>query len=202
MKQIRLCVAIVVIAFSACSQDNNQSTAPPATTTAAPAQSEVTGTVPANAVVTLLPANEPPPMPIEAALMDQISKQFIPNVLITRVGQKVRFHNGEDLPHNVTVIRRGSGTEVFNVSTERAEEYVHTFDRAGQYDVKCDIHEGMEATVIVAHGPTTVVSGNDGRFSIPNVAPGSYKLSLTYAGQTVEHPVEVRAGRTEVNISR
>lgn len=192
-------VAIFAATLNACAADTPEPAAP-----AAPAatQSEVTGVVPANAVVTLLPANGAPPVPAEPALMDQISKQFIPNVLTVRVGQKVRFHNGEDLPHNVAVLRRETGSELFNVSTERAEEYVHTFDRAGQYDVKCDIHEGMEATVIVAHGPVTTVSDNDGRFSIPNVAFGSYKLSLTYAGQTVEHPLDVNSPRTSVDLRK
>lgn len=141
-------------------------------------------------------------MPSEPALMDQISKQFIPDVLVVRVGQPVQFHNGEDLPHNVTVTRRGSGAEVFNVSTERAQTYTHTFDRAGQLDVKCDIHEGMEATVIVAKGPTTTIAGDDGRFSFTNVPLGSYRVSMTFTGQTVEQPLEVTSARTTFTFSR
>ena len=132
--------------------------------------------------------------------MDQISKQFIPNVLIARLGQPVRFHNGDDMPHNITLTRRGSGAEVFNVSTEGNQTYTHTFDRVGQFDVRCDIHEGMEAIVIVALGPVTTIAGNDGRFSIPNVAFGSYKLSVTFTGQTVERPFDVAGPRTEINL--
>ena len=158
--------------------------------------------VPRNAIVTLLPAGGEPPMPAEAALMDQISKQFIPNVLLVRPGQPVNFHNGEDLPHNVTVTRRTTGTEVFNTSTERGQTYTHTFDRLGQYDVRCDIHEGMEAIVIVARGPMTTIANNDGSFSIPNVALGSYTASVTFEGQTVEQPVEVKAARTEFKLNR
>ena len=80
------------------------------------------------------------------------------------------------MPHNVSVTRRESGSEVFNVGTEPHQKYVHTFDRVGQFDVKCDIHEGMEATVIVARGPMTTIAGDDGRFSLPNVAFGSYTV--------------------------
>ncbi len=157
---------------------------------------------PKNALVTLLPAGEDPPMPSETALMDQISKQFIPNILIVRVGQPVDFHNGEDLPHNVTVTRRTSGAEVFNVSTERMQKYTHAFDRVGQYDVKCDLHEGMEATVIVAKGPVTTIAGDDGRFSFKGVAPGSYRVSVTFEGQTVEQPLEVTAPQTSFKLNR
>ena len=49
----------------------------------------------------------------------------------------------------------------------------------------------MEATVIAAHGPLATIADDGGRFSLPNVAFGSYKLSLTYEGRTVEQPLEV-----------
>jgi plastocyanin len=193
-----LAIAAAACGNSAPTTSSAPAAAPPATVTS----SEVTGTVPRNAMVTLIPASGAPPVPAEAALMDQISKQFIPNTLLVQPGQKVNFHNGEDLPHNVTVTRRTTGAEVFNVSTERGQTYTHTFDRLGQYDVKCDIHEAMEATVIVAPGPMTTIAGNDGSFSIPNVALGSYTASVTFEGQTVEQPVEVKGARTEFKLAR
>ena len=194
---IRYALLFLIVTMPACGQA-------PATPAATPVQaattSEVTGVVPKNAIVTLLPASGAPPVPAEPAVMDQISKQFLPRTLLARVGQPVDFRNSEDMPHNVTVVRRESGSEVFNVSTDRGQNYVHRFDRVGQFDVKCDIHEGMEATVIVARGPMTTIAGDDGRFSLPNVAFGSYVLSLTYSGQTVEQAVEVRGERTDVKL--
>jgi plastocyanin len=199
MMRARVAVVVVSAAMAACN-----SSAPPAAPAAAPVatSSEVTGIAPKNAIVTLLPAAGDPPMPADPAVMDQISKQFLPRTLLARVGQPVEFRNSEDMPHNVTVVRRESGSEVFNVSTDRGQKYVHTFDRVGEFDVKCDIHEGMEATVIVARGPMTTTAGDDGRFSIPNVAFGSYKVSLTFTGQTVEQPLDVSGARTEFKLTR
>jgi plastocyanin len=180
------------------------SAAPPAAPAPQPAatSSEVTGIAPKHAIVTLLPATGEPAMPADPAVMDQISKQFLPHTLLVRVGQPVEFRNSEDMPHNVTVLRRESGSEVFNVSTDRGQKYVHTFDRVGQFDVKCDIHEGMEATVIAARGPMTTTAGDDGRFAVKNVAFGSYKVSVTFSGQTVEQALEVSGARTEVKLTR
>lgn len=141
-------------------------------------------------------------MPAEPAIMDQRSKQFLPSVLLVRVGQPVEFKNSEDMPHNVAVSRRESGTSVFNVGTEPNQKYVHTFDRIGQFDVKCDVHEGMEATLIVSNGPLTTIADDNGAFSFPNVAPGSYTVSLTFAGQTVEQPLDVTGPRTSFKFSR
>ncbi len=192
-------LALALLA-AACDSATNapatQNADPPATT------SIVSGIVPKHAIVTLLPAAGSLPMPAEPAVMDQISKQFLPHTLLVRVGQPVEFRNSEDMPHNVSVTRRESGSEVFNVATEPNQKYVHTFERVGQFDVKCDIHEGMEATVIATRGPLTTVAEDNGRFTLPNVAFGSYKVSLTFSGQTVEQALEVNGARTEVSIAR
>ena len=141
-------------------------------------------------------------MPDQPAVMDQQSKQFIPNVLLVRPGQPVEFRNSEDMPHNVSVTRRGSGTEVFNVGTEPRQQHVHTFDRIGQFDVLCDIHEGMSAIVIVSPGPMTTIAEDDGRITFASVPFGSYKLSLTFEGQTVEQALEVTGAHTQFKLSR
>lgn len=181
---------------AACSS-NDVPQAPAEAASAPITSSEVTGTVPRNAIVNLLPA-EPVPMPDGPAVMDQYSKTFVPNVLYVRVGQPVEFRNSEDMPHNVTVIRRGSGAEVFNVGTEPHQKYVHTFDRVGQFDVTCDIHPGMQATLITTQSPLATIAGDDGRFTLPNVKLGSYTLTVTFEGRTVEQPLEVGQARTEV----
>lgn len=190
-------VALIAATAAACSSERE----PPAPAAAAAATSSVvSGTVPPNAIVALVPAAALP-APAGPAVMDQYAKQFVPNVLYVRVGQPVEFRNSEDMPHNVTVIRRGSGAEVFNVGTEPQQKYAHTFDRIGQFDVTCDIHPGMQATLIAVPGPYATVADDSGKFTIPDVKPGSYKLNLTYEGRTVEQPLEVAGPRTDVKVA-
>lgn len=151
-------------------------------------------------MISLAPAGAAVPLPEGPAVMDQYSKQFVPNILYVRVGQPVEFRNSEDMGHNVTVHRRGTGAEIFNVGTEPQQKHVHTFDRSGQYDVLCDLHPGMQATVIAATSPTATVSDDGGRFTISNVPAGAYTLSATFEGRTVEQAVEVKGPRTEVKV--
>ena len=192
---------IAVLALTAIAACNPA--APPASPARTAATSaDVTGIAPRHAIVTLLPAGPPPPMPDKPALLDQISRQFIPGMLIVRVGQPVEFRNSEDTPHNVSVVRRESGTEVFNVGTEPRQSHMYVFDRVGQFDVTCDIHEGMEAQVIVARGPMTTIAGDDGRFSFANIAFGVYTASVTSRGDTVEYPIEVAGGRSQLKLIR
>ena len=189
---------LVLVTTVACGSEE-KAPAPAAAPVAPITSSVVSGTVPRNAIVALVPT-EGLPAPAGPAVMDQYAKQFVPNVLYVRVGQPVEFRNSEDMPHNVTVLRRGSGAEVFNVGTEPSQKYVHTFDRIGQFDVTCDIHPGMQATLIVAPSPYATVADDGGRFTIPDVKPGSYKLNLTYEGRTVEQPLDVKGPRTDVKI--
>ncbi len=173
----------------------------PAAAPAAAAVAEVTGTAPKGALVSLSPVGAAVPMPEGPAVLDQYAKQFVPGVLYVRVGQPVEFRNSEDMGHNVTVNRRGTGAAIFNVGTEPQQKHVHTFDRAGQYDVMCDIHPGMQATVIAATSSTATVTDDSGRFAFANVPVGPYTLSVTFEGRTVEQVVEVNGPRTEVRVN-
>jgi plastocyanin len=175
---------------------------PPTTAAEHPAAGPgvVAGTAPGGAIVALVPAAGEAPMPEGPAVMDQYSKTFVPGVLYVRVGQPVEFRNSEDQSHNVNVTRRGTGGAVFSVSTEPQQKYVHTFDRAGQFDVACDIHPGMQALVVAAASALVTIADEQGAFSIPNVPPGFYKVALTFEGRTVERPLEVTGPRTEVKM--
>ena len=134
--------------------------------------------------------------------MDQYSKRFEPGLLYVRVGQPVEFRNSEDMPHNVTVVRRGPGTTIFNVGTEPQQKYTHTFDRAGQFDVLCDMHPGMEATLVVAHSSRATVADEAGRFSFSSVPVGDYTVRITFEGRTIDQDVDVKSPRTEVSLAR
>ena len=158
---------------------------------------QVDGRAPAGALVMLEPENG---APVEqgSALMDQYGKQFVPDQLFVRVGQPVNFRNSEDQLHNVTVTRNRSGAEVFNVSQNQGDVHSHTFERPGEYDVVCDVHPGMRATVVATTTPHAVFADNRGAFSLANVPPGSYKLRVLHDGRESERPVEIPGAKVDL----
>lgn len=162
----------------------------------------VVGKAPPGTIVTLEPVAKTAPIPDAPAVMDQYGKQFVPGELFVRVGQPVEFRNTEDQAHNVIVRRSGSGANVFHVSTDPSEKYVHTFDRAGRYDVSCDLHLGMAATIIATTSPYFAVADANGDFTIRNVDAGAYKMTALVGGQSLEKAIEVAGPRTEVNLGR
>jgi plastocyanin len=200
-------IAILVSACSSAPASTGQPAAAPAagslpagSTDVAPV---VAGKAPPGAIVTLEPASSKTvPMPEAAAVMDQYGKQFVPGELFVRVGQPVEFRNTEDQVHNVIVKRSGTGANVFHVSTDPSEKYVHTFDRPGRYDVSCDLHLGMAATIIATTSPYFAVADANGDFTIRNVEAGSYKLTALVSGQNLERSIEVAGARTQVDLNR
>src|SRR5688500_20378936 len=96
MRTMTLIVTAAACLAAACGSSATES----ASVAAAPATtSGLNGTVPRNAIVTLLPA-EPVPMREGPAVVDQYAKQSVPNVLYVRDGQPVEFRHSEDLPHD------------------------------------------------------------------------------------------------------
>ena len=191
-------IAIVSIACGGATP--SQPAAQPAQATpGAPGATQVTGRAPAGALVTLEPASGPLPMPEGGALMDQYAKQFVPTLLFVRVGQSVTFRNSEDQQHNVTIIRSRTGTTVFNVSQDPFDVNQFTFDRAGEFEVNCDVHPGMRATIVATTTPYAVYADGAGRYTLPNVKPGAYTLQIASGGQTRERAVEVSGASVDFN---
>ena len=193
-----LAAALALVA-SGCSTE--PATSPPPRERApaeAGAGQPVTGTAPPAAggfpsVVILEPRTPGDfPVPTEPALMDQFGRTFFPSLLLAREGQPVRFLNSEDELHNVHVVDTETGSTVLNVAMPiLGGSYYHTFERAGTYDVSCNVHPETAAAILVTSTPYAVVADHDGRFSLPDVPPGFYNLTMRHGTRRIERVVEV-----------
>lgn len=114
-------------------------------------------------------AFSPPAAPLH---MDQKSFRFVPHVLAVVTGTTVRFLNNDPEGHNVY-----SPEGRYNLGTWPAgETRDRKFDKAGAYTQLCNVHPDMLAFIVVLDTPYFAVSDAAGKFAIPNVAPGKYKL--------------------------
>ena len=164
---------------------------------AAPTVTQVSGHAVAGALVMLEPAAGVA-LPEGNAVLDQFSKAFVPETLFVRVGQPVIFKNSEDQLHNVTVVRMRTGTGVFNISQNQGDVHTHTFEQAGEYDVSCDVHPGMRATVVASNTPYAVYADAQGAFSFQNISPGPYRLRVSSGGRETERSVEVAGAQMDL----
>ena len=122
--------------------------------------------------------------------MDQSGQMFIPGLLAGRAGQDVEFRSSEDILHNVRV-DYGAGEPIFNVATPPWGKYVHKLERPGFYNVSCDIHTTMRATIYLSDAPYVVAVPDSGEFVFQNIRHGAYKVSGYIQGNPIDKKVEV-----------
>lgn len=204
---MRIAISLAGALFAAaCTQPSEPPAASPAAAAvveSAPGLTSVVGTAPSGAIVALEASTAREfPLPEGPAILDQYSKQFVPALLVARVGQPVEFRNSDEFGHNVIVNRRSTGSSIFNVSLDTQQNHRHVFEQAGEYSVTCDLHPGMLATVFATSTPFTVQVGPSGSFAIRDVPPGSYKASLVLSGGGLtEQAVAVSGPQIELKLT-
>jgi hypothetical protein len=201
--------ATIALTFSACSASAPPESAVSPPGNPAPADATpvaIVGRAPITtsgipAIVVLEP--EAPltfPAPDRVPMLDQISRTFVPSILFVRTGLPAEFHNSDTELHNINVKDASTRDQAFNVAVATDEKYVHTFERDGMYDVSCDVHAGMSAQIVVTSTPYVTIADKDGNFTLPRVVPGRYTATVYAGAQAVEHAVDARGPRTEVDL--
>lgn len=122
------------------------------------------------------------------AKLDQRSKVFYPFVLPVVKGTTVEFLNSDDLVHNVF----GVGADEFNLGNwTKGIVREHTFSKLGDVTILCNVHQEMEAHVLVLQNPYFALPDSGGKFRIANVPPGEYGVAAWYQGKIRKQRVKV-----------
>ncbi|NMH59913.1 methylamine utilization protein [Alteromonas ponticola] len=121
-----------------------------------------------NAVVSV-PAESVTADPNDIAIMDQIDKQFSPNVLVVNKGQKVSFPNSDNIRHHVYSF---SAIKPFEIRLYKgSNEAPVLFDKPGLAVLGCNIHDNMVGYIYVADQELAQVtdSGGSVQLSAPDI---------------------------------
>jgi plastocyanin len=137
-----------------------------------------------------------------AVEMVQKSKTFRPHVLAIPVGATVNFPNFDPIFHNAFSNFSGQpfDTGLYAPGTNRSVR----FRRPGIVRVFCNIHPTMSAIIAVLNTPYFAVTGRNGEYEIPDVAPGDYRLRFFHeraAAETLdklERPIKIGSGEVSI----
>lgn len=127
--------------------------------------------------------------------LDNFKCDFVPDVQIIRAG-KLDVVNNDPVLHN-THGYYGKRT-AFNLALPNKGQRIPTdLSRPGIVRVDCDAHGWMEGWIYVVDNPYYALTGADGKFSITDVPPGTYKLVAvqSFTGP-IEQTVTVAAGKS------
>lgn len=141
---------------------------------------------------------EIPPAPV---IVEQKGCRFLPHVFGVMAGQEVMFRNHDALIHIIHVVPRNN--REFGFSQEKpGEERVKVFANPEFIRVKCDVHPWMTSWAAVLPHPCHSVTGQDGKFSIPDLAPGKYTLEVWHEKfKPLTREIEVKEGNLTVDFS-
>ena len=97
-------------------------------------------------------------------------------VLGVMVNQQLMIKNSDGLLHNVHALPKVNTPFNMAMPANRTEADTKFGKEEGMFLVKCDVHPWMSAYVGVFSHPYFAVSGKDGKFSLPPIAPGTYEI--------------------------
>ncbi|PIQ81690.1 MAG: hypothetical protein COV76_07230 [Candidatus Omnitrophica bacterium CG11_big_fil_rev_8_21_14_0_20_64_10] len=131
-------------------------------------------------------------LPAEGVL-DQRTCAFVPHTVILPVGGRLTIRNSDSVLHNVRIFQ-GAAMQMHEWQKAGARDLTWEFPEAGRYIVRCGVHPWMYAWVAVLAHPHGAISDEEGRFRLPGVRPGRYRLKVWHETLgTVERPIVVPA---------
>jgi len=148
------------------------------------------GTPLADAAVLVEPLAGTParPRPRGHASIEQRGREFIPWMTVVQTGTSVDFPNNDTIRHHVYSFSEPKRFEIKLYAGKPGQPVV--FDKPGQVDIGCNIHDWMEAHVLVVDTPYFARTGADGRATVAGVPAGRYRVRPW-------HPLQKAAGVAE-----
>ena len=126
--------------------------------------------------------------------MDQKGCVFRPHVSLVPARKNLLVKNSDGVLHNVHTHSKKNKPRNVGMPGP-VKEIKLKFRRPETLRVTCDVHEWMEAWIVVTEHPYYVTTNAKGEFSLTDVPPGSYTLRLWHESLgVVEKPVTVKAG--------
>jgi plastocyanin len=157
----------------------------------------------ADAAVLVEPLAGPPPRArtrapaAKGVAIEQRDRQFIPWMTVVQTGTSVDFPNNDTVRHHVYSFSEPKRFEIKLYAGKPGQPIV--FDKPGQVDIGCNIHDWMEAHVLVVDTPYFARTGADGRATVVGVPAGRYRLRVWHPLQkAMAAPGEIDVGDAPV----
>jgi len=129
-----------------------------------------------------------------AAIVDQINKAFVPDLVVIPTGSTIEFPNTDSVSHQIYSF---SAAKKFQLPLYRGKPYppVH-FDQPGIVTLGCNIHDSMLAYVVVTDAPYYGKTDKQGSWSA-DLPRGTYRVTVWHPRMREGSSLEQEAVITE-----
>ncbi len=120
------------------------------------------------------------PLPTTPVVITQKGCRYEPHVAAARIGQDVHFENVDQTTHNIhmmpTQLKKWNESQM-----PGAEPIVKRFDGPEiMIPIKCNQHPLMRMYLNVVGHPFFAVTGQDGKFQMSGLPPGTYTIAAVH----------------------
>jgi plastocyanin len=140
----------------------------------------------ADAVVVLEPAGGAPAASRATVTIAQRDRELVPYATVVQTGTTIEFPNQDPFKHHLFSFSPAKTFEIKLYAGKPAKPVV--FDKPGEVALGCNIHDWMEAYVLVVDTPYFARTDARGRARLADVPPGSYRLRWWHPRQKRELP--------------
>lgn len=131
----------------------------------------------ADAVLSFYPVTgKPPPFNVRSVTVDQVDKEFLPEVTVVPLGTPVFFPNSDNIRHQLYSLSKAKNFEIPLYSGTPANPIV--FDKPGVVTLGCNIHDWMLAYIFVADTPYFVKTDPSGKARMDGLNEEKYKVTV------------------------
>ena len=134
-----------------------------------------------------------------AAAIEQRNREYAPYLTIVQTGTAVDFPNRDPFKHHVYSFSPAKVFEIKLYAGKPAKPVM--FDKPGEVALGCNIHDWMEAYVLVVDTRYFAKTGINGQAFVTNVPAGRYRLLFWHPRQkTALPPREIEIGAAPVKL--
>ena len=131
--------------------------------------------------------------PPRNAVIEQTDRDFIPFVTVIQVGSAISFPNRDPLKHQIYSFSPAKPFEIKLYSGKTPPPIV--FDKPGVVALGCNIHDWMEAYVLVVETPHFAKTDKKGAARINDLPAGRYRVQVWHPDQRAD------AAAQEISVS-
>lgn len=124
--------------------------------------------------------------------IDQVNKEFVPEVTVVQSGTAINFPNNDDILHHVYSFSESKTFDLPLYKGTPAEPVI--FDKPGLVTLGCNIHDWMRAYVVVVDTPYYQLSDESGTVVIENIPVGDYQMEVWHPRQRKVYTKNIYVG--------